>query len=632
MAQQQRPAPKSKPITANPLFPVVVALWFAMALGGCSAALSTSALEGLVRSSGIDLVIPAAAPPLGLTARILVALLMAAFGALIGSLIGRRLARPKPKAQTRKRSARNRNEEEASARLRDAFPDAPLRKPISVHEELGEEPAQEASVGILANRRRPLTVEPQEVHFVPVEVAPLPAGDLQVLDLTGAELDQPALTGPAPAPIAPALQETIDLNAYADGYAETPDSDQPAEQPDAAPFDAPSGQPALQERQVFDAAASVEPAVSVSAEDHALSGRQVFGMTPVEPQAASERQIFGTDPVQPVADAGFRASVFDATSAEPLFAPRAVIEPASLPTDEVAPLASLPEAPASPEPQHLEPAAVYVPTAAEIVAEPAPRIDLEMLAMDDLAIRLRESMRRRRAARAAPLAATAAPIPSLPAGSGDDPEPIERLPSGLGQPALPASMTPRAPMELPVALRPLALDELPEQDDDDDTLLSLLPPRYVRTAPSTSVAAPSPAPQFAHVANPDADSDDEDLADDAAFASLLSVNGSAPRSSFVRVEVPDEATGEVEPLVIFPGQAPRVTLGASPAQSAPDVAPVVSPDAPEVSELRRFDAPSHAAPGQAIAANGAAPSIDSDEADRSLRLALANLQRISGAA
>jgi hypothetical protein len=66
---------------------------------------------------------------------------------------------------------------------------------------------------------------------------------------------------------------------------------------------------------------------------------------------------------------------------------------------------------------------------------------------------------------------------------------------------------------------------------------------------------------------------------------------------FVRIEEPASPSGEIEPVVIFPGKEPGATL-----QPAANV--------------------------QAVAS----AQRDPDETDRALRTALANLQRMSGAA
>jgi hypothetical protein len=89
----------NRPIGRHPLFPAIVALWFAVLLGLGSLAISPSTLEELVRAGHIGLLLPAAAPPLGMTARLLVSLALTLGGAAIGWVLAKRMtapARPAP--------------------------------------------------------------------------------------------------------------------------------------------------------------------------------------------------------------------------------------------------------------------------------------------------------------------------------------------------------------------------------------------------------------------------------------------------------------------------------------------------------------------------------------------------------
>ncbi|MFM5886359.1 MAG: hypothetical protein ACKOQ3_13715 [Novosphingobium sp.] len=599
MAKQVRTAPKSKPITANPLFPAVVALWFGALFGLSSLAVRVSVIEALVMKSGIDLIVPAAAPPLGITARILVALILAALGALIGAAIARRLARPKAEERERKRSVRTSEAEEPRVRSRDSHPDAPARRPISAHEELGGDDAVNAPAapGLLAGRRRGLTAETEQSHFVPPEFAPLPGGLPQILDLAGAELDRaeeiPAQSAPAVLAEAPAIAPAADLNAYADAPSAAAEPPAPVAVPDE-PVTAPVA------------------ALASAAEDHGLLGRQVFGMAPVEPQDPAERQIFGVrvegdEPaVDLVKDLGFQTSVFAAPAAPSLFADRADPAPAALPEPiaSVAPVAAMP-----------------------------PVSDLDMT---KLALRLQESMKRRRAARAA--VSTQPVVEAVPNlsrfGSDAVPAPMAAaaviVPDPIPAPAAFAPDPVPAPAPLPAAMRPLSFDDPGDDEDHSEALASLVPPRHIALPQGVPVmATDAPTPDVAdNAVIGENDDEDDTLADEAAFASLLGVNAPASRPSFVRIEEPEAATDQFEPVVIFPGQA---SAAMSPGAIS-DVAPVVSPVPEEHSGFRRFDAPAAAGQGQPIAGNSAAPALDAEEAERSLRSALANLQRISGAA
>ncbi|PKB14901.1 hypothetical protein B0I00_2503 [Novosphingobium kunmingense] len=139
--QDQHRAKAPPPITANPLFPAIVALWFAALFGLSSLVVRVSVIESLVRLSKLDLVLHAAAPPLGLTARILVALALAALGALVGAAIARRMARGTASRRESRRSANGADEDEPfvpdAAFLSDpGAPGTPARRPILASEEL----------------------------------------------------------------------------------------------------------------------------------------------------------------------------------------------------------------------------------------------------------------------------------------------------------------------------------------------------------------------------------------------------------------------------------------------------------------------------------------------------------------
>lgn len=196
MASKPQP---TAPISRHPLFPAAVALWFAALLGLGSLAIRASVLERIVLALHLDLVIPAAAPPLGFTARMLLALALAAGGAVAGFLLARRMANG-PAAPVRVRPARERKaatpstasatgstdgEDEDLARLEAARQDQPLRRrPLALAEE----------------------TRPAELH----EMAPLPGGRPTILNI--GELDpipslgatpEPQAPAPAPAPDAP---------------------------------------------------------------------------------------------------------------------------------------------------------------------------------------------------------------------------------------------------------------------------------------------------------------------------------------------------------------------------------------------------------------------------------------------
>ena len=88
------------PISTHPVFPAIVALWFAALLGLGSLVLPVALFETLVTASGIAALVPPAVPPLGFTARAVIALTGAIAGAALGLLLARKVARSQVPAGT----------------------------------------------------------------------------------------------------------------------------------------------------------------------------------------------------------------------------------------------------------------------------------------------------------------------------------------------------------------------------------------------------------------------------------------------------------------------------------------------------------------------------------------------------
>jgi hypothetical protein len=595
VANTNRKSAQGKPISSHPLFPAVIALWFGALFGLGSLAIRPSLIEAAVLKTGLDLIVPAAAPPLGMTARILIALIMAALGAAIGATLALRLNRPKTVVRERKRNAANpgaaAEAEAAMWNRRDVFTDGPARRPISAHDELGE---TLDDPGPLLGRRRALAVEQEEQPFQPQDFAPVPGGEPQIFDIATMQL----------APVRPAAASAeasapLDLGAFpAPAPVELP----AAFAPPQAPLDW-----------------SVPPPVPTAPAASPMVERAV-------PLVAEAPRIFGVPveddhvPAEFVRAAGFRTSVFETEPAQPLFAERgeAAVEPPSFEPPFVVPSQMVEPAPA---PNHQP--------------QPAPAD----LGMTDLAKRLQESMARRRAAKAdatapapatatatATAAFTATPEPIATAFEAAPPAAIAAPFAASAEPAfvsppplagfVPTVDVPPAPIPMPAALRPVSFyhGEDHHGEDEDHADLSVLMPRHL------TMPAPAPAPIEEAVfedlpVEPAALAEAEDAQElesavpaEEAFASLLSIE--MPRQEFVRVEEPEDAIAAIEPVVIFPGQ-----MAAAPA--AP---------------LRPFDAPATAIQGAPVAQATALPAVDPAEAERALRLALANLQRISGAA
>ncbi|QSB44971.1 hypothetical protein IDJ81_02020 [Tsuneonella flava] len=124
------------PVSAHPAFPVIVALWFCALFGIGSMVLPAALLEKVVASTGISAVIPAAAPPLGATARILIALAAAGIGVVAGLFVARKVAASQGNTTpARSRSIASGPEEKAES----AADPLSTKKPISAHEELGSD-------------------------------------------------------------------------------------------------------------------------------------------------------------------------------------------------------------------------------------------------------------------------------------------------------------------------------------------------------------------------------------------------------------------------------------------------------------------------------------------------------------
>ena len=78
-------------VAAHPVFPAVVALWFAALFGIGSLIVPAPLIESVLAATGISAIIPAAAPPLGFTARSLIAVVATVLGALLGIWAARRV-------------------------------------------------------------------------------------------------------------------------------------------------------------------------------------------------------------------------------------------------------------------------------------------------------------------------------------------------------------------------------------------------------------------------------------------------------------------------------------------------------------------------------------------------------------
>lgn len=149
---------RAKPISAHPAFPYVVALWFGALFGLGSLVLPDALFERAITATGIAGFVPAAAPPLGFTARATIALVALVLGASMGLAIARRIV-PAAPDQPRRRSFK--------------AEENPRRQPLSAREELGSD-SFDSVAGFATARRRALAAEEEERVSDYFHVAPLP--------------------------------------------------------------------------------------------------------------------------------------------------------------------------------------------------------------------------------------------------------------------------------------------------------------------------------------------------------------------------------------------------------------------------------------------------------------------------
>ncbi|WP_068092296.1 hypothetical protein [Novosphingobium rosa] len=107
-------------------------IWFAALFGLSVVAIRGSLLESWMMGAQLDLIVPAAAPPLGMLSRLLIALPFAAVGGGIGLLAARLIRNVMSNGGQGSDGGIQR-------RSRDRHPDHPARRPISAHAELGDE-------------------------------------------------------------------------------------------------------------------------------------------------------------------------------------------------------------------------------------------------------------------------------------------------------------------------------------------------------------------------------------------------------------------------------------------------------------------------------------------------------------
>lgn len=657
-------------LTAHPLFPAIIALWFGALFGLGSLAIRPGLIESLVLKLHIDLIVPAAAPPLGITARLLLSLGMALVGGAIGALIARRITRPKPEVRERRRGAAQVAEGSADPRSFAHGADAQA-----------------------ASRRRPLAIAEDHGPVYDRELAPLPGGAPQILDVT--EFDFPARDAEAALPPRNLAADPAALDLS--GFLSADEAFEPAAHgSEETPIVSQTGTAMMEDFRSFAGQRPVAAEPAGRAEPQSFAPPS-FAPPSFEPQSFAP-QSFAPPPFQ-VPEAAvvpeFQPQAFQPAAPEPEARPFAAPAPFAQPLTEdaatlhpglaqpaFAPSAFAPpraDAPVFPEPADAQPeTALPMPALAATHEDVAPvsigeatirdaveRIvskDLSELSQLQLIERLAQSLQRRRSAAAqaeAPVrtepapatgvahalaardqdAAVAAPLAPAPEPAAFAPPAEEpRAPHALAcEPVAPALMA------MPAALRPLGFDDAMEEED----FSAQIPQRMIAMpaaapaatpvpvpapqafAPPLSFAAPQPfAPETEPHCVADAEQDEGVLED--GYSSLLDLSRPAhQKSGFVRIEEPEDAAPAVEPVVIFPGHGhhgPAASAIAQPAPSAP-VAAVAAPSE-GMPPMRRFDAPASAATPAQPASVAPLPPRDPAETERALRTALSTLQRM----
>jgi hypothetical protein len=568
------------PISTHPAFPAIVALWFAALLGLGSLVLPVALIEKLVVVTRISSLISAAEPPLGFTARAGIAIAASFAGAVIGLFLARKVASSSAAEPTGRNFALG-----AERQCR----------PISAPDELGEDglDAPELVASPLLQKRRSLTMAEDNRPSAYLQAVPMPGQSIE----NRAEFSlSDEISPPEPAAatdrIIEASYEPLELGAFV-----APEDDEEEESTEGD-----DGLEALR-RQIHTPDTPAMP----------LSPMTDETFDPAE----FEREPAHADPL-PFAAPSLRRSLTPALDQEEQVGVRqdydleeAMDEEAFV--DEPVPQLSIVEPDGEPDTDERA---------------------VEELGLVQLAARLGASIEKRRAWLAErQKAAPSSPAPSALAPFGDaadfeaaeaedaaraiadffgPPEAEEtREIANDSEPPAPQfepAFSPVAPLgaAMPAPLRGVPLDQ---DDEEDESAL----------AASFSLPLGGSISEAEVASTGEEDGFDEEEPEDSEYSSLLAMKNPFVREQeFVRVEQPEDESGSVEPAVTFPASVPSVRESAGQAQ-----VPASGP--------RPFDPPTKPVEGALRPAPALAPR-DPDDAERSLRDALATLQRMSGAA
>lgn len=460
------------PISSHRLFSAIVALWFAALFGLGTLVLPTILLERAMTTTGFASLVSAAAPPLGVTARIAISLTAAILGAVLGSSIARRVA----SAQAAARPANL--ERRFSAAKRPTASGA--RKPISAKEELGDEPVATAEAPApqqMQGRRRALAIaeDNRPSDFLPS--APLPGEDslsgdahpmMPSMDVVARReaarrdgvLERFAREPEDPEPLV--LNELVEVQPVGNNLAALKNS-APAEAAGQAPV--PPGIPAAEVPQQF-APPVVEEPVRQFDRPQAAIQPPVGQAAPASPVAAPQE----TPPVEPVTLPFARPAAQPAQAPEqaapfvaPAETPRPFAQPSAVTPEAVAPFAQpqefIPQAPA-PVPAPVQDFSVPSPAAQATAADPLAPFRAPVFDEDDA------DFEEHSAIAANPFAAPATPAPAEPAPVAEPVDAFEPVAAEEDDEPLAffaPSQTRAAPVEEAAPLHELGIIELAER-------------------------------------------------------------------------------------------------------------------------------------------------------------------------
>ena len=586
-------------VAAHPVFPAVVALWFAALFGIGSLIVPAPLIESVLAATGISAIIPAAAPPLGFTARSLIAVVATVLGALLGIWAARRVGQAHGRTKSVSAPRRLQDTDELGE-LDDDDDD------FDTGPQFAEQPAAPAPV---AGRRRALAMEEEDATSDFLHIAPLPG--------------EKPLSAPVKA------QEAAEFD------------------PDIVPEDMPEDALELNEELVEEPAAPVEIRQQFVAPEPAARQPEPLPFSPPSLARAPDEE----EPVEDTEDAAeaprqMFQPIADDTQAEPTDTqPQGDDMPDHRPFDAPSPVEAEPHAVETPmqfhsEPQDFEPEADFAEfeetEADSEQPEEAPTGEGLVQLVQKLGSTLekhREWSAQRLTAppamlEAAPQQPAAAPIPTAfeAAAPGDAAEAMKAFFGSNAEAPVQPEPAPASPLvdklDAEGRVRPAdsytsfggigSVSDEEEDDEVEDIAATFSLPIGASAAPAPT---PSPAPQQFATPTPrpsfdlppvsersyEPQEDEAETAEEVA-SDYAAISASNPfrsnREDFVRIEdEPQAEAGSVEPAVQFPNQ--------------------------QAPAARAFDPP---ADGERPARAQPAPS--NDDSDRALREALLNLQRM----